>query len=281
MLCYSSRPEDESSDAVITCTISVCSRDASVLFDPGSTYFYVSSYFAPYLVVPRDSLSASVYVSTPLGNFIIVDRIYRSCVVVIGGLETSVNLLFLDMVDFDVILGMDLLSPYHVILDRHAKTVTLALLGLPRLEWRGTLGHSVSRVISYMKARRMVKKGCLSYLAYVHDSSTEVPSMDSMPVVWEFQAVFPADLPGVPPDRDIDFYIDLSLGTQPISIPSYRMAPPELKELKEQLHDLLDKGFIRCSASPWGTPVLFVKKNDGSMRICIDYHQLNKFKHQE
>ncbi|XP_070044999.1 uncharacterized protein [Nicotiana tomentosiformis] len=115
-------------------TISVCNRDALVLFDSGSTYSYVSSYFALYLVVPRDSLSAPVYVSTLMGDAIVADRVYRSCVVIIGSLATSEDLLLLDMVDFDVILGMDWLSPYHVILDCHVKTVTLALPGLPRLE---------------------------------------------------------------------------------------------------------------------------------------------------
>ncbi|XP_070037244.1 uncharacterized protein [Nicotiana tomentosiformis] len=112
----------------------VCSRDASVLFDPGSTYSYVSSYFASYLVVPRDSLSAPVYVSMPVGDDIVVDRVYRSCVVTIGSLETRVDLLLLNMIDFDVILGMDWLSPYHAILYYHTKMMTLALQGLPLLE---------------------------------------------------------------------------------------------------------------------------------------------------
>ncbi|XP_070020327.1 uncharacterized protein [Nicotiana sylvestris] len=256
--------------------VSVCDRAASVLFDPGSTYSYVSSYFASYLIVPHDSLSVHVYVSTPVGDAIVVDRVYRSCVVVIEGLETSVDLLLLDMVDFDVILGMDWLSPYYAILDCHAKTVTLALPGLPQLEWKGTPGHSPSRVISYAKDHRMVEKGCLAYLASIRDSDAEVSSIESVPIVREFPEVFPADLSGMPPDRDIDFCINVAPGTQPISIPPYRMAPPEFKELKEQLQDLLDKGFIRPSVSPWSAPVLFVKKKDGSMRMCIDYQQLNK-----
>ena len=88
--------------------------------------------------------------------------------------------------------------------------------------------------------------------------------------------MFTADLPGMPPDRDIDFCINLEPGTRPISIPPYRMAPAELRELKAQLQELLNKGFIRPSASPWGAPVLFVKKKDGSLRMCIDYRQLNK-----
>ena len=95
-------------------------------------------------------------------------------------------------------------------------------------------------------------------------------------MVQEFLDVFPSDLPGVPPDRDIDFAIDLKPDTKPIYIPPYRMAPAELKELKDQLQDLLSKGFIRPSVSPWGAPVLFVKKKDGTMRMCIDYRQLNK-----
>ncbi|XP_070039810.1 uncharacterized protein [Nicotiana tomentosiformis] len=164
------------------------------------------------------------------------------------------------MVDFDVILGMEWLSPYHAILDCHAKRVTLSMSGLPRLEWRRTPCHSTSRVISYVKPRRMVKKGCLAYLANVHDSSAEVLSMDSVPILHEFPEVFPADLPGMPPDRYIDFCIDLAPGTQPIPTPTYCMAPPELKELKEQLQYFLDKRFIIPSVSPCGVPVLFVKK---------------------
>ena len=91
-----------------------------------------------------------------------------------------------------------------------------------------------------------------------------------------FPDVFPEELPGLPPDREIEFCIDVVPGTVPISLPPYRMAPAELKELKEQLPDLLDKGLVRPSTSPWGAPVLFVKKKDGSLRLCIDYKQLNK-----
>ncbi|XP_070010970.1 uncharacterized protein [Nicotiana sylvestris] len=228
------------------------------------------------MVLSHGSLSAPIYVSTPVGDSIIVGCVYRSYVISTGSLETSVDLLLLYMVDFDVILGMDWLSPYHAILDCHTNTVTLSMLGLPQLEWRGTRFHSTSSVISYVKAWHMVNKGCLEYLAYICDPSAEVPSMDSVPVVLEHLEVFLVDLLGMPPDRDIDFYIDLAPGTQPISIPPYRMAPAELKELKENLLDSLDKGFIRPNVSPRGTSVLFVKKKDSSMRMCIDYWQMNK-----
>ncbi|KAL0534735.1 hypothetical protein IC582_029028 [Cucumis melo] len=101
-------------------------------------------------------------------------------------------------------------------------------------------------------------------------------SLSSEPVVREYPDVFPDKLPGLPPPKEVDFAIELELGTAPISRAPYRMAPAELKELKVQLQELLDKGFIRPSVSPWGAPVLFVKKKDGSMRLCIDYRELNK-----
>ncbi|XP_070005586.1 uncharacterized protein [Nicotiana sylvestris] len=107
-------------------------------------------------------------------------------------------------------------------------------------------------------------------------TESEPPALQSVPIVREFLEVFPDDLPGLPPERIIDVGIDLMPDTQPISIPPYRMAPAELNELREQLKDLLDKGFIRPSVSPWGAPVLFVKKKDGSLRMCVDYRQLNK-----
>ncbi|XP_070042764.1 uncharacterized protein [Nicotiana tomentosiformis] len=122
----------------------------------------------------------------------------------------------------------------------------------------------------------MVDKGCLAYLAIVRDVNVDTPTTEPVPVVRDFPEVFPADLLSMSPDRDIDFGMDLVSGTQPISIAVYFMAPVELKELKELLHELLDKGFIRLSVSPWGAPVLFVKKNNGTMRLCIDYRQLNK-----
>ena len=109
----------------------------------------------------------------------------------------------------------------------------------------------------------MISKGCVYHLVQVKDTSSKTPSLESVPVVSEYSDVFLEDLPGIPPEREIDFGIN--------SIPPYRMAPAKLKELKEQLKDLLDKGFIRSSVSPWGTPVLFMCKKDGSLRMCIDY----------
>jgi hypothetical protein len=104
---------------------------------------------------------------------------------------------------------------------------------------------------------------------------TIISSLDEIPVVCEYPDVFPDELPGMPPDRDVEFVIELHPGTAPISKRPYRMPPKELAELETQLQEVLDKGYIRPSSSPWGCPALFVKKKDGSLRMCVDYRPLN------
>ena len=126
-------------------------------------------------------------------------------------------------------------------------------------------------LINAMTASKMLRKGCQGYLAFVVDRRQEGTRLEDIPIVKEFPYVFPDDISGLPPDREIEFVIELVPGTEPISIPPYRMASAELKELKAQLEELLSKGFIRPSTSPWGAPILFVKKKDESLRLCIDY----------
>ncbi|KAA0032554.1 DNA/RNA polymerases superfamily protein [Cucumis melo var. makuwa] len=139
--------------------------------------------------------------------------------------------------------------------------------------------HSFVSSIFLTKLNRMLEplsEGCTTFLAYVVVVQREKLKPEYVSVVKEFLDVFPDDLSGFPPDREIEFTIELLLGTTPISQASYRMAPSELKELKMQLEELVDKGYIRPSVSPWEAPMLFVKKKDGTLRLCIDYRQLNK-----
>ena len=144
------------------------------------------------------------------------------------------------------------------------------------VKFRGIRRELSSSMIFVMTAQRMLRKRCQGYLAYVVETGKEGTLVDEIPDVREFPDVFLDDIAGLPLDREVEFTIDLIPGTELISIPPYRLAPAELRELKAQLEELLSKGFIRPSISPWGAPVLFVKKKDGSLRLCIDYRQLNK-----
>ena len=122
----------------------------------------------------------------------------------------------------------------------------------------------------------MLRKGCQVYLDFVVDRRKEGTQLEDIPIVKEFTDVFPDDISSLLPDRAIEFVIEMIPGTELISIPPYIIAPSELKELKAQLEELLSKGLIRPGTSPWGALVLFVKKKDGSLRLCIDYRQLNR-----
>ncbi|XP_070057499.1 uncharacterized protein [Nicotiana tomentosiformis] len=148
-----------------------------------------------------------------IGDSIIVDRVYRSCLVVIGGFETRVDLLLLNTVDLDVTLCMDWLSPYHGIMDYHAMIVALAMLGLPWLECSPTLNYISSRVVSFLKVHRIVEKGCEAYLAFVRDVSADTHSVELILVLRDFPYVILPDLPVMLPHRDIDFGIDLVPGS--------------------------------------------------------------------
>ncbi|GKG01397.1 hypothetical protein Tco_0306102 [Tanacetum coccineum] len=108
------------------------------------------------------------------------------------------------------------------------------------------------------------------------EDKSEGKQLKDVSIVRDFSEVFPEDLPGLPPTRPVEFQIDLILRVALVARAAYRLAPSKLKELSEQLQELSDKGFIRPSSSPWGAPILFVKKKDGSFRMCIDYQELNK-----
>jgi hypothetical protein len=153
----------------------------------------------------------------------------------------------------DIILGTDWLSRHHAVIDVATRAIEI---------------HSPldGEITLYLP-----DQGCTHSCAF---TMIESP-VERISVVCEYPDVFPDELPGMPPDRDIEFAIELQLGTAPISKRPYRMPPAELAELKKQLQELLDKGFNRPSTSPWGCPALFVKKKDESLRLCVDYRPLN------
>ncbi|XP_028092882.1 uncharacterized protein LOC114293061 [Camellia sinensis] len=148
--------------------------------------------------------------------------------------------------------------------------------GLPEFVFSGNGVIPPSYLISTMKAVKLLRKGCKGYMCCVLIEISDNSNVETILVACEFPDVFPNDLPGDLVNREIEFTIEVALGTQPISKTPYRMSTSKLKELKTQIQELLDKKFIRPSTSPWGAPVLFVKKKNGSLRLCIDYRELNK-----
>jgi hypothetical protein len=185
------------------------------------------------------------------------------------------NLVVFEMSGFDIILGMDWLSKYHACVDCFCKEIVFRPPGAAEFKIQGDRNTGALKLISAIQATKLLRSGCSGYLACMTEEKLGC-RIEEIPIVREFVDVFPEELPGIPPDREIEFTIDLLPNTAPISKALYIMAPLELKELKDQLQELLDKGFIHPSVSPWGAPVLFVKKKDGSMRLCIDYQELNK-----
>ncbi|GJT92918.1 putative nucleotidyltransferase, ribonuclease H [Tanacetum coccineum] len=184
---------------------------------------------------------------------------------------------------FNVIIGMDWLSKYHAVIVCVEKIVSIPFgdeILIVRGDGSSNKHGTRLNIISCTKAQEYLTKGCHVFLANITATKDEDKSkekrLEDVPVVQEFPEVFPEDLPGIPPTRQVEFRIDLVPGATPVARAPYRLAPSEMKELAEQLQELTDKGFIRPSSSPWGAPVLFVKKKDGSFRMCIDYRELNK-----
>ncbi|KAL0540278.1 hypothetical protein IC582_024512 [Cucumis melo] len=270
------RAEAEKASTVVTGTLPVLGHYALVLFDSGSSHSFISSAFVSHARLEVEPLHHVLSVSTPSGECMLSKEKVKACQIEIAGHVIEVTLIVLDMLDFDVILGMDWLAANHASIDCSRKEVTFNPPSLASFKFKGGGSKSLPQVISAIRASKLLSQGTWGILASVVDTREADVSLSSEPVVRDYPDVFPEELPGLPPHREVEFAIELEPGTVPISRAPYRMAPAELKELKVQLQELLDKGFIRPSVSPWGAPVLFVKKKDGSMRLCIDYRELNK-----
>ena len=185
-------------------------------------------------------------------------------------------MILLDIHDFDVILGMDWLSRHHATVDCYRKEVGFYRPRETKVMFYGLRKTLPNSIMTAMKTSKMLRKSYQGYLVYAIEVRDSGSRLEDIPIVREFLDVFPEDLLGIPLDREINFQIELATGTEPISKAPYRMAHLELKELKVQMEELVNKGFVKPSTSPWGAPVLFVKKKDGSLRLCIDYRELNK-----
>ncbi|XP_071926122.1 uncharacterized protein [Coffea arabica] len=265
------------SSEVVKGTLPIFHRLAKVLIDPGATHSFVNPSFMSGIDVKPVRLPFDLEVRTPMRDKkIITSLAYKDCEFWVGECKMLVDLISLDINDYAIIIGMDFLAHHHAKLDCRVKMVEFCIPGEAtlRLDVKGRLASSA--MISRLRARKMLSKGAQGFIAFLINTPSDQVKLEDVPVVREFPDVFPEELKALPPEREVEFKIDLVPGTAPISKTPYRMAPAELKELKIQLQDLLEKGFVKESDSSWGAPVLFVKKKDGSLRLCIDYRGLNE-----
>ncbi|XP_073060027.1 uncharacterized protein [Primulina eburnea] len=268
--------EADNSNDVVAGTILIDDIPAYVLFDCDAMHSFMSKRFANKLGAKPDNLEEPYRVATPANRILETRTLYREISVLIEDQNFKANLIQLNMVEFDVILGMDWLAKNHALVDCHGKTVTIQALHQEKLLFHGKTKERKT-LLSASQTWKAMKSGEEVYLAMLSEVKERTTlTLEEILVVQEFPDVFPEELPSELPNREVEFEINLVPNATPISIAPYRMAPAELKELKEQLQELLDKKQIRPSASPWRALVLFVKKKDGSMRLCIDYRELNK-----
>nr|GFB53618.1 putative reverse transcriptase domain-containing protein [Tanacetum cinerariifolium] len=235
---------------VVTGTFLLNKCYASMLFDSGTDRSFVSTTFSALLDVAPSTLDTSYVVELVDGRISKTNIVLRGCTLGLLGHPFDIDLMPVELGSFDVIIGDD----YD--------------------------GESKLNIISCTKTQKYIQEGCQVYQAQVTSKKDEDKSderrLEDVPILREFPKVFPEDLPRLPPAQQVEFQIDLVPGAAPVAWAPYRLAPAEMKESSTQLQELSNKGFIRPNSSPWGAPILFVKKKDGSFQMCIKYRELNK-----
>jgi hypothetical protein len=229
------------------------SHPATVLFDSGASYSFISSSFVvkhqPLITIMKQTM----LVSSP-GGEMRTKHICPAISITIRGVDFLVNLIVLDSNGIDIILGMNWLRKYDGVILCAKRAIRLT-------RENGT-------IVEFNAAIQVEQVSLLN--------KVQGTSLNQIRIAQEYPDVFPEDLPGMPPDHDIEFMIELLPRMPPISKRPYRMPVNELVELKKQIVELQSKGFIFPSSSPWGAPMLFGKKKDETQWICVDYRSLNE-----
>ncbi len=245
--------------ATVMGTLLVNSVPASVLFDTGASHSFMSENFAYMHDIRSEEMNIPIVVNTP-GGECRTSVVCPHVPVEIEGLEFLANPILLKSSNIDLILGMDWLKAHTASIVCATKTVHLL--------------HPSDELVSYHA--HLVRNAEARLYALNALNASPLEGIENIPVVREFQDVFPEELPGIPPARAVEFVIDLVPGTTPIAKRPYKMPPHELLELKQEIDNSLRLGFIRPSSSAWGAPSLFVKKKDGTNRLVQDYRPINQ-----
>ncbi|GKD20951.1 putative reverse transcriptase domain-containing protein, partial [Tanacetum coccineum] len=254
---------------VVTGTFLLNNRYASILFNTGADRSFISTAFSSLIDIAPTPLENSYDVELADEKIVGVDTIMRGCTLNFLNHPFNIELMPVELGSFDVIISMNWLRRCHAVIVCDEKLVRIPY-GNETLIFYGNESNngreSWLTIISSLKAQEYMAKGCQIFLAQIsakkEEDKSEGKQLKDVPIVRDFPEVFLEDLPGLPPSRLVEFQIDLIPGAAPVARALYRLAPSEMKELLEQLQELSDKGFIRHSSSPWGAPVLFVKKKD-------------------
>jgi hypothetical protein len=250
--------EAQEAPDVIIAMFLINDTSAVVQFDSGASHSFISDAYVAKHNLPLALLRCQMIVSSPGGDMP-TRQLCSKVNLKIRGVDFVTNLIVPESKGIDVILEMDWLKQYKVLIDYAKKFVTLTTTEGKEMEFVTEPVVSAKGVANCVKVNQL-----------------DASQGSEVPVVNEFLDVFPEELSGMPPDRDIKFVIELKPGTTPIYKTPYRMATPELAELKEHIKELLEKGFIRPSSSPRGATMIFVPKKDDTQRLCVDYHALNE-----
>jgi hypothetical protein len=237
---------------VMTGTFSVFNQPELNLFDSGASHSFISQKFSVKCQLPFCHTQGSFMIATP-GGKVAKNQLNQSVPIQLGSKIFKTTLLILGIENLDIILGANWMTQHRVVLDVAARALEIRY---------ATFGD----LMLFLPSQETTRSCAFSMI--------ELP-LKKILVVYDYANVFPDELPAMPLDQNIEFAIESQPGMAPISKRPYRMPPAELAELKKQLQELLDKGFIHPSTSPWGCPALFVKKKDESLRLCIDYRPLN------
>ena len=217
--------DPEASGTMIRSIFPIFSSLCHVLIDTGSTHSFITPRIIKMLEIHVQTLSYILSVISPIGTSTSVNQVCKGCLITVGSQELTADLIILDLEDPDILLGMDWLAAYHVVLDCFSKKVTFRLPGIPEFSFQGEKNHTFFPTFKHQPS--------LSYLASLASEIDIAPSIYLPLIVREYIDVFPDDLPGLPPPREIEFQINLLPGTSPISITPYRMDLSKLRELKE------------------------------------------------
>jgi hypothetical protein len=239
-------------EEVLTGTFFLNEHPIIILFDSRASHDFISSACAERAGLTLVASEVTYMISTPRGQ-VDTDRIAHKVLLKLSRKVIITNLIVLGGEGIDVILGMRWMKLHHVVLDIAARLVHLYSLVHGKVTLHLPIIARIKASLHHVMERRL----------------------ENIHVVREFPDVFPKELSKMPPERAVEFKIELWPGTAPIAKAPYKMSPLELAELKIQLQDLLEKSFIRPSSSPWGYPALFVMKKDKDLYLCVDYQPLN------